>query len=128
MNRVEISGYLTDSIKEKNSMVYGDIAVKNPYKQDDINYIPYRAFSHNATYLKKYAKKGQFCEIVGNLKVDILQENNVQKKYIYVSVEQINLFNNSAIKDNSNDNENNSDYDNNNNSNNNKGDDYDIRF
>lgn len=68
MNKIEITGRLTQDVKLTNGCAQTSIAVKRPTKNDEADFFNIVAFKQNAEFLSAYAHKGDLVAITGALR------------------------------------------------------------
>lgn len=68
MNKIEITGRLTQDVKLTNGCAQTSIAVKRPTKNDEADFFNIVAFKQNGEFLSAYARKGDLVAITGALR------------------------------------------------------------
>lgn len=96
MNKIIVSGNLVKDIEVINNAVKNVVAVKRDYKTNDkyeTDFFDIIAFGNNATYLSKYAKKGDRVELCGKMQIRNYQAaDGTTRKFYEILVESINSF------------------------------------
>ena len=103
MNKVILTGNIVRDIEERqtqgnNTVVSNCIAVRRDFKNDkgeyESDFINFVAWGNQATYLAKYAAKGDRIEIVGRWQVRTYQDQyNNNRQANEVVVESITVYN-----------------------------------
>lgn len=101
MNSIVVSGRLTkqgDVYQKDDFKVYkNSIACQRDFKEkgkDDYvtDFIDFSAFGHTATYLEKYANKGDLIIIQGRLYFDEYTKDGEKRKKAYVRIDNANIL------------------------------------
>lgn len=76
-----------------NSVLRFNLAVKNPFKKDDTNFIPVEAWNKQAQVIVDYCRKGSKLAVEGSIKIDQWQDDAGNKKsFTKVIVNRIELI------------------------------------
>lgn len=80
MNLTILTGNIATDIELKNAgqtvVTRFNLAVKNPFKKDETDFIPVEAWGKTAELLNQYCKKGSKIGVEGSIKIDKWQDDN----------------------------------------------------